>query len=365
MRGKPTVGEYLDKSGKRKSENWYIFYFDGQRSRRVSTGYRIGKEDHEANLALAQFIIDREKPLAREPGKLLVEQALRDYYEEHAQFTVTVKMAKVHEKRITGHLKGQFVSQITPANINSYVRKCQEKEESNGTIRRDLDYLQAALNHEVREQRLLYAPKFKKPSPPPPRDRVLTNDEIERLLAHCKVKHLENFIKIMLATGQRPSAVEQLKWFQIDFPNRLIRFDKASKHKNKLARPVPMNNALYDLLNGLDKIKTTEYVLEFVQENKKKGTRKVRPAGSVRKAFEKACTAAGLSGVSRYTLRHTWGTSKYLEGWQDKDIADIMGHTTAKTTATHYMHTQMERLRTVVESANTAQKVRKTKNAKT
>lgn len=352
MRGKPKLDRLRDKAGKLISDNWYIFYYDGKRSKRVSTGCEIGKKDHEANIALASFTLEREKP-TRAPDQLMIAQALKDYYDEHAQFIATAKHAKYHEARLDTYFKGQFVSHITPSGISAYVRQRQDAGESNGTIRRDIEHLQAALNHEVLEQRLLYAPKIKKPEPPRPRERFLTAAEIKNLLTHCKSEHLKNFVKIMLATGQRPGAVENLKWFQVDFKEAIIRFDLASRSKTKRARSIPMNQGLMKLLRKLSKAKQTEYVLEYQGKH----------AGNVKKSFARAVFKSGLTNVSRYTLRHTFGTQKYIEGHLEKDIADIMGHTTAKTTTAHYLHTQMDRLRGVVEGKS-AQKVRKTTGGK-
>lgn len=287
----------------------------------------------------------------------MMAQVLKDYYQEHAQYVISSERAEYCEARLMPFYGNRFVAHVTPSLVKDYVRQCQARGESNGTIRRDLEHLRAALNHEVSEQRLLYAPKIKLPSAPEPRSRYLTKDEVDSLLSKCTTPHIKSFIEIMLATGQRPGAVENLTWFQVDFDNRIIHFERDGKQKtNKRVRPVPMSDELFDILARLHKTKGTEYVLEFVQENKKKGTRKVRWAGCVKKAFKKACKDAGLTDVSRYTLRHTFGTQKYMDGHHEKDIGDIMGHTSAATTSKHYIKIDMERLRKVV---GTTQIVRK------
>lgn len=344
MRGKPKLIKLVDKNGKLKSPFWYIEYYDG-RGKRKSTGCEIGKGDHAANTALAAFTLERERPTAREPDKLMVAQALKDYFEEHAQHVVSADRAGYCEARLMPFFGNRFVAHVTPSLVNKYVRECQERKESNGTIRRDLEHLRAALNHEVSEQRLIYAPKFKLPPAPEPRERFLTQEEIDALLLECKTPHVYAFVKIMLATGQRPASVENLTWFQVDFQNRIIHFEKNGKAlSNKRVRSVPMSNELSDFLGQLHKSKQTEYVLEISRKNGKA----VR-AGNVKKAFQRACERAGLEGVTRYTLRHTFGTQKYAQGHHEKDIGDIMGHTSSATTSKHYIKVGMDRLRLVVE----------------
>jgi len=345
MRGKPQLIKLIDKSGNLKSPYWYIHYYEG-RGRRVSTGYLIGAQDHEATLALATFVLERERPTAREPDKLMTAQALKDYWNEHAQYTASSKHFAYHETRLNRDLEAPFVGQITQGTTNAYIRKCQARGESNGTIRRDLETLKAALNHEVREQRLIYAPKFKMPPQPPARDRVLSEDEIKRLKEACKTPHVLQFIEIMLHTGQRPGAVENLTWFQVDFENRIIHFDRNGKQQsNKRARPVAMNQALYVLLKKLHKEKTTSHVLEYDDII----TGKRRHAGNVKKAFERACKHAKLENVSPYSLRHTV-LDRLNDVADEKTASDVGGHTNTRTTRRNYIKSKMPKQREAMDN---------------
>lgn len=337
MRGKPRLIKLQDRHGQIISENWYIHYYDGKRSRRISTGCQIGAQDHEANLALASFTLEREKPIARQPNELMVAQALADYYEEHGKHIASFKLAQYHEKRLNDHFIGKCVAQLTPSVIEEYIRAGRDRKESNGTIRRDLEHLKAALNHEVAEQRLIYAPKIKLPPPPPPRERTLSEREIKRLLVHCS-PHVKTFVQIMRYTGQRPGAVENLTWFQVDFGQRIIHFDRTGKQQtNKRVRPVAMNDNLYRILKTLHKKKQTGHVIEWNGEH----------AGCVKKAFQRACEKAKLEGVSRYTLRHTT-LDRVHDISDEKTAADIGGHTNPRTTRKHYIKSKMDKQRKVL-----------------
>lgn len=366
MRGKPRLDKLRDGSGKLLSDNWYIFYFDGKRSQRISTGYKIGAENHEANLALSQFTLEREKPLAREPGKLMIAQALKDYYNEHAQYVASASNARSHEARLNRHFTGLFVAQLTPARIKEYIRACEAEKRSNGTTRRELAHLQAALNHEVAEQRITHAPKISMPEPPPARERTFSPKEIERILKECKqTPHLYHFMEIMLETGQRPIAIETLTWFQVDFKAREIHFQKTQrKASKKRVRTVAMSDYLYTLLKRLHAQKgDTGYVLEWTIV-KKDGSTVTRKAGSVRKSFERACKRSKIKkvkGQGRYTMRHTFGDSLDRAGVDDRTIAEIMGHTKVQTTRKHYLKKNMDRQR---QALNTAQKLHNAKRRK-
>jgi len=351
MRGKPELVKLQDKHGNPKSDCWYIRYYADGRSQRRSTGYKIGSQNREATLYLASFILEREQPTTRQPEQLLIAQALRDYYEEKAQFSATKTNAKHHETRLINFFGNRFVSQITRSIIEKYIRECREAKRSDGTTRRELAQLNAALNHAQAEGRLTIVPKFKMPPAPPPRERVLDAVEVQKLLDACTTTHIRNFVILMLNTGQRPSAVENLKWQQVDFEKGILHFERDGKTQtNKRVRPLPMNEEITELLTKLKAEAQTDYVLEY----------KGNHAGCVKQAFARACEKAGLENVSRYTLRHTYGNYLYMQGVHEKTIADLMGHTSAKTTSKHYIKSNMDILRNTVNLTElTAQKVRK------
>lgn len=352
MRGQPELKPLKNKAGILLSPYHYIYYFDGKRSRRVSTGYRIGEQDKEAQIALAQFILERERPQAREPQQLMIAHALKSYYDDHIQFTASKKNAPYYESYLNKFWGVSTVADITQGKIDKFVRERQAQKMSNGTIRRIIEHMQGALNHAERERRLLYVPKFKKPAPPEPRDKVLTPQEIDRVMKACKSEHIKSFITLMLETNQRPGSIEGLTWFQVDFKNRIINFDKTGKARsNKRVRPVAMSDEAHRLLKRLDKIKQTEFVLEFTPTFGKYP----RPAGCVKKAFERACEDAGVD-ASRYTLRHTAVDWLDEAGISDKDSADIAGHTNAKTTRRHYIKTKIKRQRAMLNKASRLRK---------
>lgn len=354
MRGQPKLIKLTDRSGKLKSNIWYIQYQQGGRTKRVSTRYRIGLCDKEAQIALHSLALEQHHPSAHPAEDWFVKEILETYYVEHAQYLKTNEHSRYHQKRLVEHFGHFRVTQVTSAPVDKYVRECQKQGRSNGTTRRELAYLTAALNHAQRNGRILYVPKFKMPPAPQPRERVLSVDEIARLFDACTTPHVRNFVLLMLNTGQRPGTVEDLKWEQVDFETRIIHFERTGKAQtNKRVRPIPMNDVVYQLLLELNAISQTDYVLEF----------KGKHAGCVKRAFDKACDKAGLEKVSRYTLRHTFGTHLYNQGIDLKTISDFMGHASTQTTSKHYLKANMDLLRNTVNAvAITAQQQRNSSN---
>ncbi len=64
-----------------------------------------------------------------------------------------------------------------------------------------------------------------------------------------------------------------------------------------------------------------------------------QPVASIKAALGHACERAGLKGVSSHTLRHTAGTLMGKAGVDLWKIAQLLGHSTAKTTEL-YAHFQ-------------------------
>lgn len=269
----------------------------------------------------------------------MVAQALTDYNQEHIQFTASKKNVGYYENNLLAFFGRMFVSDITQGKINQFVREHEEKGMSNGTIRRFLEHLQGALNWAEREQRLLYVPKFKKPPAPAPRDNVLSFAQVKKLKAAAVSPHIALFIDLMLETGQRPAAIERLKWEQVDFKAGIINFDRTGRRiTNKRVRPVAMSTNAQAILSAAKRKAKTAFVLEYDG----------KPAGCVRKAFERACTKAGIE-ASRYTLRHTFFNDMDTAGVDEKINSDIGGHTNTKTTRHHYLKTNMQKQKAALD----------------
>lgn len=369
MRGAPYLIKLQDKSGNLKSNYWYIEWWDVAtgRNKRQTTGYKIGSQDAQAKTFFAQWMLEKEKPVAKDPNELLIATALEDYWHEHGQHIESASSQKYVDARLKDSLFiTLYASQITQGKINEYTRICQKKGLSNGTIRKDLEHLRAALNHEQREQRLLWVPKFKLPNRPNAREHLLSLDDIGNSLDFCKSEHVKNTIVLMLNTGQRPGVIEHLTWFQVDFKERVINFSApGGRITNKRVRPVRMNEVVYELLLRLYEIRTTEFVIEQVFRNKKGQVTKTRPAGNIKKGIKAVFKRMGIDkkGMGRYTLRHTFAN---LCEADDKTRSDIMGHTDTETTQWHYLKANKQKQQAAMDQVGelfqTTQKLRNSEN---
>lgn len=116
--------------------------------------------------------------------------------------------------------------------------------------------------------------------------------------------YLPLYILLGLYTGARKGAIISLRWAQVDLENAKIDFrSPAERRTNKRKSHIPIPRPLLTFLK-LARPRGTPTGFVVHDSN-----RPIKDIGdSVHGSFGRACTRAGLSGVSPHTLRHTCGT---------------------------------------------------------
>ena len=152
------------------------------------------------------------------------------------------------------------------------------------------------------------------------RDRWLTRDEANRLLAACP-EHLKAIVEFALATGCRAREITGLEWNRVDLDRATAWLDRT---KNGTPRGVPLNQ---DALRVLESVKDQHPLFCF--------TYRGEPIGweLTNSAWKTALKKVGLEDFRFHDLRHTWaswhrqsGTStdelKDLGGWKTRSMVD-------------------------------------------
>jgi len=201
---------------------------------------------------------------------------------------------------------------------------------SNGTIKRELGVLKAAIRRAWKRGKLTEVPYIRSVPTPPPRQRFLSEDEAHRLIAACREPHLKLYVLMGLHTLQRPSAILGLTIDQVNVERRLIDFRRPGEAEHNKRRPVvPMTATLRPYLEQAMRDSLSGHVVEFLG----------RPLKGVRTAFNTARDLAGLgSDVTPYTLRHTGATLMAAKGVSMRQISGMLGHSHSKTTELYAKH---------------------------
>lgn len=346
-----------------KYGTWEIRWSDNRRSMRRSTGET---DRSAAELKLAEFLTARGQR-AKTVGALKVGQALDDYMREHVEDGVVVD--KGRQRAIVANLRPFFGAKacrdLSPADTQQYQQKRRtgttgsKPAKSNGTLRRELNTLIAAMNHAVRTRRLPAGevPYIPLPEAPGAKDFWLNEEEARQLLVACDVEGCRGalFIRIALATAARRRSIETLTWGQVDFAARRIQFNPPGRRqtaKRRVALPIsaallPHLQAAYALRYGglgREDVHVARHG-DFVLGSSKAITKRLDAV--CRRAFVATGNSRFLL-VTPHTLRHTAATLMARAGIPIYQVAGLLGDT-IQTCTKNYLHHCPEHLR---EAAN-------------
>jgi integrase len=300
----------------------------------------------QAEIVFADFLHQRNRAVGgpRDPAEALITDVLDDYAREHGPTTRSPWRIACAVEVLGRFWEARNVADITPQTCRGYAI---QRERSDGTTRRELGVLAAAINHAHREGRLTRTVSVSLPPSAEPRDRWLTAHEAALLLRASlrepRVRlYLPLFILIGLRCGARKDAILGLRWPQVDFERRLISFkEPGAKTTNKRrADHVPIPSKL---LGHLKRARARGTELGFVvHEN---GAR----LKDVKRGFASACRRAGLTDVTPHTLRHTcatWKAQARVPLWEAAGFLGMSRETLEKV----YAHHDPDHLRAAAEA---------------
>lgn len=314
---------------------------------RVSTGTssRI-----EAESQLAAYITRKHRPSGpTEPGAMTVGMVLTIYAEEHAPHVAAPERIGYAIDALDAFWGDLPVSAVSGATCRRYVAA---RGVSDGTTRRELGTLRAALNHCHREGYLTTAPAVVLPSRPPAKERWLTRDEAARLLRAArslvKGKHLADFILAGLYTGSRKKTILGL---HIDTPSTTgghvdtlqgVLYRRPAGKRETAKRQTPSRLPARYLAHLRRRAANGR---RFVVEDR--GFR----VGDIRKAWSHAVQIAGLENVTPHTLRHTAITWALQGGATIWDCAGYFG-ASVETIQRTYGHHAPDHMESAVKAMN-------------
>ncbi|MDE1904997.1 MAG: site-specific integrase [Rhodospirillales bacterium] len=291
--------------------------------RRLSAG---SPDRAEAERALSLY----KRGLGQQASAAAIGSLLELYLKDRAAAAIPGFARLRYSARQLGASLGAIPPEsLAPADIRLYCRRRRAAGAADATVRTELQCLRAALRWAARERLLAAAPPIALPPRPPARDRWLTREEADRLLAACGSPHLRLFVALALHTAARAGAILALTWDRVDLDRRRIDLREPSRAKTRKGRAVvPVNDTLAGVLAEARARATIPAVIEYAGQ----------PVGSVRDAFRRAAERAALPGVTPHTLRHTaatWLAQAGVPLWQ---IAGFLGHSSPRSVEETYAH---------------------------
>ena len=144
----------------------------------------------------------------------------------------------------------------------------------------------------------------------PPRDRVLTREEYQKLLQACSLSHyayLKDAVEFAYLVGARQGEILRLKYEHINFERKVCTFYDT---KNGEDRTVPLSDYI---LNILKNHRFGPFVFNVLKRR-------------LRKHFDIAKRKAGITNFRFHDLRACFCTNALLSGWTIPQVATVTGH---------------------------------------
>ena len=320
---------------KREDGKWvFDFTLKGKRYKRVINSVGEAKEA----MATLQNDVYRERyGFGRKKPEVLFEahadEFLKLYSKQNKKSWMSDETSLSHLKEF---FKGKHLSEITPDLIEKYKLKRAADGVSPATINRELACLKTLFVKAVEWEKADADParKVKKLREAKPRERILTPEEMKRLLIAASPE-LRPVLVIALNTGMRRGEILGLRWKDVDFVKGFVLIGDSKSGKS---RRIPMNALVFETLHEMNRKR------EFVFENPDTRT----AVKDVKTAFKGACRRAEIKGVRFHDLRHTAFTIMSDAGVDIVTISKIAGHSSIQMTI-RYCHSTPENMKRAVD----------------
>ncbi|MFY9294466.1 MAG: site-specific integrase [Methylorubrum rhodinum] len=323
---------------KHENGTYYVYWSEGRRSKRVSTGSK--------DLALAKSYFSTWLSLEQSDRTARTHEAKATFAEVWGAYRDSIDRRKgptlIRVRSIGPHLLKAFgdlhPGAIAQAHVDRYVRDRVAgrigRAAQQGTIWLELNKLTTACNYAIETGLITEAdrPRFKTVEAPEARDRWMRREEAQRLFATAererggaRLSRVERFLHIALETAARRRVIETLTWGQVDMEAGVIHFHKAGDRRTKKRRPsVPISRSLRAVLDRAYAERQGDLVLDH--------DRPISPS------FDRVARLAGLPDVTPHVLRHTAATWMARHGVSLWKIAGILGNSVAMVEKVYAKH---------------------------
>lgn len=273
---------------------------------------------------------------ARQDG-LTVAQLWQAYREDKAGRSIAESM--IHTGKSVLPWFGHFVpTQITTADCRAYIADRRAAGRQDGTIWSQLGHLRNVLSWAEKRDLIARSPYIERPPQPAPKERWLSHDEIDRLLAAEAEPHVRLAILLMLTTAARIGATLELTWDRVDLDRGWINL-RTGEGRRKGRAIVPINSTLRAALTAAREAAMSDHVIEWAGG----------PVKSIKRGFARTVKDAGLEDVTPHVLRHTAGVHMAAGGLPMHKISQYLGHTNTATTEKVYARFAPDHMRDAAE----------------
>jgi integrase len=275
-------------------------------------------------------LTESEIDAGNRPSSLTVGQMLDKYARE---ISPAKKGAKWEQTRITA-LRTLRIAQEPLSTVDAtHVAKWRDERlqsVSAGTVLREWTLLAHAFQIAVREWRMLPASPMtgvRRPVEPPPRERLISDDERDRLLfvfgdrLDTVTGRVGAALRLALETGMRAGELCGLTWDRVDMARKVATLPMT---KNGSARQVPLSPGAVEVLTALKALNKPTVLAMNVQQ--------------LDAIWRKGRDKAGIADLHFHDSRAT-AVTRLARKLDILDLARMIGHRDVRSLMAYYRST--------------------------
>lgn len=340
----------------------------GPDGKRRQKWHKLGaRTKREAQQELAKLVADLARGTYVEPTRLTVAEYLERWLADYAKPNVAPKTFERYEGIVRNHLIPALgsvpLARLQPLHIQEYYSRALQSGRldrrpgnlSPTTVLHHHRVLKEALGQAVKWQVIPRNPAdaVEPPRPAAKELRVLTAEQVDRLLEVAKGTPLSMAILLAVATGMRRGEILALRWQDVDLEAGTISVRRAleqTKAGLRFKEPKTAGSRRVVVLPAFAVEALRRHRVVQAEQRLRAGpawedhdlvvtTATGRPlVNNLRRDFRALLASAGLPPVRFHDLRHSHATWLLAQGVHPKVVSERLGHSQVGITLNIYSH---------------------------
>ena len=277
--------------------------------------------------------------------KPAVRPNTRTGYENNIRLYIRPRLGNVPLNKLTANDLQRFINWMRQDGRSEY-RESRGDGLSANTIRHCCGLCRRALDKAVTEKLIVRNPVEECKLPPARRMemRLLSREELQKLLIQAKAEGYYEVFLLELTTGLRVGELMALQWDDLNLNTGELRIERqVYQTKGELLIQPPKNKASIRtvilppaVVTALKKYKQTVFS-RWMFPSPKKEDAPIAPS-VVSHRLAKILKHAGCKKVRFHDLRHVFATNALEHGMDVKTLSTVIGHVSSATTLNVYAH---------------------------